>query len=71
MYYKRHTIYSEDLSIVHKHKATVYLNKPIYVGAAILDLSKTFMYAFHYDVMYPKYKKRLKNFVFGHGFFHT
>jgi hypothetical protein len=60
MYYKRHTILSEDLSIVHKHKRTVLLNKPIYVGAAILDISKTYMYDFHYDVMWPRYKDDLE-----------
>ena len=31
------------------------MNKPIYLGQAILDLSKTLMYEFWYDYMKPKY----------------
>ena len=29
--------------------------KPVYLGQAILDLSKMIMYKFHYDYMLPKY----------------
>ena len=36
------------------------MNKPVYLGQAILDLSKTIMYEFHYDYMIPKYGDRLK-----------
>ena len=31
------------------------MNKPVYLGQAILDLSKTIMYEFHYDYMKCKY----------------
>ena len=31
------------------------MKKPVYLGQAILDLSKTIMYEFHYDYMKPKY----------------
>ena len=31
------------------------MNKPVYLGQAILDLSKTIMYEFHYDYMKQKY----------------
>ena len=31
------------------------MNKPVYLGQAILDLSKTIMYKFHYDYMKRKY----------------
>ena len=31
------------------------MNKPIYLGMSILDISKTLMYEFWYDYMKPKY----------------
>ena len=41
-------------------KTKVTMNKPVYLGQAILDLSKLVMYEFHYDYMIPKYGKNLK-----------
>ena len=37
-------------------KTEVYCNKPVHVGQAILDLSKTLMFDFHYDYIREKYK---------------
>ena len=40
-------IFSEDLAAVNMKKTKLYLNRPIYVGFTILDLSKVLMYEFH------------------------
>ena len=36
-------------------KVKVVMNEPVYLGQAILDLSKIVMYEFHYDYMKCKY----------------
>ena len=41
-------------------KTKVYMNKPVYVGQAVLDLSKTLMYEFWYDYIKPKYGDKVK-----------
>ena len=41
---------NENLVGVDKLKQTVKLNKPIYVGMSVLDLSQLHMYSFYYDV---------------------
>ena len=48
------TIFDRNLVAVHMTKTEVYFNKPIYVGQAILDLSKT-LFDFHYDYIRAKY----------------
>ena len=49
-----------DLMGCEMGKVRVVMNKPVYLDQAILDLSKTIMYEFHYDYMIPKYGDRLK-----------
>ena len=50
---KDFTIFSENLVGIHKYKSSVKLDKPIYVGSSILDLSKVLMQDFHYNVVQP------------------
>ena len=52
-----HTInlISEELSIIEMKKTKVKMNKPIYLGLSILEISKILMYEFWYDYMKPKY----------------
>ena len=57
-----HTInyISEDLSIIEIKITKVKMNKPIYLGLSILDISKILMYKFWYDYMKPKYGNDVK-----------
>ena len=57
-----HTInlISEDLSIIEMKKTKVKMNKPIYLGLLILEVSKILMYEFWYDYMKPKYDNNIK-----------
>ena len=52
----------EDSNLVSANmgKSTVVLNKPIYLGQTILDISKTLMYDFHYGYIKPKYGDRAR-----------
>ncbi len=56
--YKRVSEFHENLVAVHMEKTTVKLDKPIYLGMSILDLSKTLMYKFHYEYVKPKWGDR-------------
>ena len=57
-----HTInyISEDLSIIEMNKTKVKMNKPIYLGSSILEISNLLMYEFWYDHMKPKYGNNVK-----------
>eukprot|EP00965_Chrysotila_dentata_P053883 1787769-Pleurochrysis_carterae.AAC.1 len=46
---------NESFRILNMSNPSVYLNKPIYCGSAILDYSKTKMYDFYYNTMQPRY----------------
>jgi len=53
-------IINEETVLVERVRATVTLDKPIYCGFTILELSKLVMYRFHYDVIKNKYGGRAK-----------
>lgn len=55
--YVNSKIFNEDLVAVHKIRETLILDRPVYVGLCILDLSKTLMYDFHYNYIKEKYGK--------------
>ena len=52
--------FSENLVGVEMGKTEITMDNPVYLGQAILDLSKMLMYEFHYDYMKPKYGERLQ-----------
>ena len=58
--YKGRKIFSENLISVHMKKTSLTMNKPVYLGMCILDLSKTIMYDFHYNYIKPKYGDKAK-----------
>ena len=57
--FKSGVLFGENLMACEMGKIKVVMNKPVYLGQAILDLSKSIMYEFHYDYMIPKYGKKL------------
>ena len=58
--YKGCHIINEELAGVEKTKTVLSLNKPIYLGMTILDLSKMHMYGFYYDVLKAKYENNIR-----------
>ena len=58
--FNRAVVFDENLIALHMNKTQVNYNKPIYLGAAILDISKVLMYEFYYDYIKPKYGDRVK-----------
>ena len=55
--FKGGVLMGADLMSCEMGKVKVKMNKLVYLGQAILDLSKTIMYEFHYDYMKPKYNE--------------
>ena len=52
--------FSENLLAIEMKKTKVKMNKPVYLGMSILDISRTLMYEFWYDYIKPKYGDRAK-----------
>ena len=58
--YGSRKIFNENLVSVHMKKTSLTMNKPVYLGMCILDLSKIIMYDFHYKYIKPKYGSKAK-----------
>jgi hypothetical protein len=54
--YKGKTKIADDLIITNNNKEQIKFDKPIFLGCAILDLSKVLMYRFYYNYIKPKYQ---------------
>ena len=61
--FERVTIFDKNLIAVHMKKTEIYFNKPVYVGQAILDLSKTLMFDFHYNYINQNMVQKLSYFL--------
>ena len=58
--FRSRKIFNENLISVHMKKTSLLMNKPVYLGMCILDLSKTVMFDFHYNYIKPKYGDKAK-----------
>lgn len=58
-YYDKQDIINEECVMMAMRKGKVILDKPVAVGAAILELSKFHMYNFYYNVLKPVFKERV------------
>ena len=54
--YVTHKIFDKDYAATHETKLVLIINKPVYVGFTVLELSKWMMYDFHYNLR--KFKKK-------------
>ena len=52
-------VFENNLAAIHEKKISLTLNKPIYVGFTVLEISKWEMYNFHYNFMIKKFNTRL------------
>ena len=50
----------KNLLVIEIKKTQILINKLVYLGLSILDLSKTVMYKFWYDFIKPKYGENAK-----------
>ena len=52
--------FAENLLAIEMKKTKVKMNKPVYLGFSILEISKTLIYEFWYDYMQQKYGDNVK-----------
>ena len=57
--YVTHKLFNKNFAAVHDIKPALILNKPIYVGFTVLDLSKWLMYDFHYNFIKKNFNVEL------------
>ena len=54
-----HKIFGKNYAAIHEIKPVLTLNKPIYVGFTVLELSKWLMYDFHYRFIIKRFDAEL------------
>ena len=52
------SFFTEYLLTTKMKETQVLMNKPVYLGLSILELSKMLIYEFWYDYFKPKYDKK-------------
>ena len=63
--FKSGVLFGENLMGCEMGKVKVVMNKPVYLGQAILNLSKIIMYEFHYHYD-PKIREEIRSLLYGH-----
>ena len=58
--FKSEIHFSENLMGCEMGKIKVVMKKPVYLGQAVLNLSKILRYKFHYNYMKPRYGGNIK-----------
>ena len=58
--YDSYRQFNNDLMVIEMGKTEVLMDKPIYLGQAILDISKTLIYEFWCVYLKPKYQDKVK-----------
>ena len=58
--FAQQVIFNQHLVGIQNHKEKVLLNKPIYVGMSVLDLSKHLMYDFYYNTLKARYGENVR-----------
>uniref|UniRef100_A0ABD2WMC5 DNA-directed DNA polymerase n=1 Tax=Trichogramma kaykai TaxID=54128 RepID=A0ABD2WMC5_9HYME len=53
-------IFDENLVAIQLSRMTITIDKPVYVGLSVLDISKTLVYRFHYDYMRDRFGSNCK-----------
>ena len=54
-----HRIFNKNCAAIHKIKPVLILNKPIYVGFTVQELSEQLMYDFHYNFIKKNFDAEL------------
>ena len=53
-------IFPENLLVIEMKKSQILINKPVFLGLSILQVSKVVMYEFWYNYLKPKYGEKSK-----------
>ena len=59
--FNRAKIFDNNLTAIHMHKSYLMLNRSIFVGMNVLDLSKVLMYDFYYNKLKTQYGENIVN----------
>ena len=58
--FKRSMTMRPDIVVMQNAVSNLELNKPVYIGFSVLDLSKLHMYKFHYEIMLSRYEDNVR-----------